>query len=233
MVTATPIQSRWYGENHRYFMSLVLQVKSLLQQRLATDGQLSSVALTPPEFPAELPPPALEKICDRLQLSAFDRNVLLLCAGAALMREFGQLCATLQGLDQPTSPTFGIALTIFTDGHWQAITPNRPLRRWHLVDVLPGAEITHSPLRIDERILHELMGVEAIDERLQGTVALLPDQDYERLPPSYQAIADRIQQTGAGSAATRRQWSSFVGQIWPLSGRSPPAVRPRRDYPYN
>lgn len=196
MVTAAPRQSRWYGENHQYLMALIMQVQTLLKQRLTTDSQATATSLIPPEFPADLPPPALTQICDRLQLSEFARNVLLLCAGAALMREFGQLCGALQGSDQPTSPTFGIALATFAGGDWQAITPNSPLRRWHLVEVLPGAEITHSPLRLDERILHELMGVEVSDERLHGTVTPLHQPAIDRLPSSYQALADRIQQTG-------------------------------------
>ena len=41
--------------------------------------------------------------------------------------------------------------------------------RWHrLVELEPGETVATSPLRIDERVLHHLTGIDYLDERLQG-----------------------------------------------------------------
>ncbi|HAJ63144.1 MAG TPA: ATPase, partial [Cyanobacteria bacterium UBA8543] len=48
--------------------------------------------------------------------------------------------------------------------------PNRPLRRWQLIEVVRGKTLTYSPLRINERILHYLMGVDGLDEAFKGII---------------------------------------------------------------
>ncbi|MEL7315303.1 MAG: ATP-binding protein, partial [Cyanobacteria bacterium J06559_3] len=197
MAVAESLKEQWYGENHRYLMGLIAQVQGLLEQRLESsveDAQPPPIQASP--FPESLPPPALARVCDRFQLSLFERNVLLLCAAAALSRNVGRLCAALHGHEQQTYPSFGIALMLFPKGYWEALTPTAPLRRWRLVELMPGSELTHSPLRIDERILHELMGVATLDERLQGTVQPLVDKGSISLPPSYQHLADQIVRLG-------------------------------------
>lgn len=187
----------WYSENYRYLMDLITQVRTVLTWRVeAQPSDPPPPPIQTPTFPAELPPPALVTLCDRFQLSSFERNVLLLCTAAALNRDVGRLIATLNGDSQQPHPSFGTALMVFADGYWGALTPAAPLRRWRLVELLPGAELTYSPLRIDERILHALMGVAVTDERLQGTVHPLTTDTPWPLPPSYQAIADQIVQLG-------------------------------------
>ena len=192
-----PFSDRWHGENYRYLMALIAQVQTLLEWRLDPQENIANQpTLQSPSFPGDLPPPALDTLCDRFQLSLFERNVLLLCTGAALMRNFGRLYAALQGHEQQTHPSFGFAMMVFADGTWATLTPDAPLRRWRLVELVAGADLIHSPLRIDERILHELMGVVAIDERLRGTVQVLDMAVSWPLPPSYQAIADQIVRLG-------------------------------------
>ena len=88
----------------------------------------------------------------------------LLCAGCELSSSFASVCATLQGEGAHTSPTFGLALATLPDPHWNALTPNAPLRRWRLIEVGMGNLLTASPLRIDERVLHYLSGVQYLDE---------------------------------------------------------------------
>ena len=63
--------------------------------------------------------------------------------------------------------TFGLALARWPTPHWSALTPVRPLRRWRLVEVDDDAGLTRGRLRIDERILHYLAGVNYLDARLQ------------------------------------------------------------------
>jgi len=46
------------------------------------------------------------------------------------------------------------------------MAPSAPLRYWRLIEVGPGASLTLSPLRLDERMLHYLTGTDARDDRL-------------------------------------------------------------------
>ena len=68
--------------------------------------------------------------------------------------------------------------------------PTRPLRYWHLVEVVSGNGLTSSALRIDERILHYLAGISCIDDRLRGLTE--PVRGAGVLPPSQRAVADQM-----------------------------------------
>jgi ATP-dependent 26S proteasome regulatory subunit len=98
----------------------------------------------------------LSTIVRRFRLSAFERDVLLLCAGVELDPRFAEL-----------RPTFGFALSVLPDAHWSAVTPRAPLRAWRLVEHT-GPSVTAGAIRIDERILHFLAGVNELDDRLRG-----------------------------------------------------------------
>ncbi|MBE7385018.1 MAG: ATP-binding protein [Leptolyngbya sp. SIO1E4] len=196
MAGTAPRSDRWQGENHRYLMAAIAQVQAALEQQLDAQAACEPQPIQPPPFPADLAPPALTTLCDRWGLSAFERTVLLLCAGATLSRTIGQLCADLHGNAQQTYPTFSLALMVFAGGTWAAFTPNAPLRRWRLIELVGDTELTYCPLRIDERILHAILGVTASDERLRGTVQPLATDIPWPLPPSYQHIADQIGRVG-------------------------------------
>ena len=124
----------------------------------------------------------LDRLARVLDLSPFERQVLVLAAAVELDGEATRLVASLQG-DEPR-PTFGLALAALPEAHWDAVGPSAPLRRWRLVELGPGTTLTSRPLRLDERVLHHLTGVPALDERLDGvlragagTVPLAPSQE--------------------------------------------------------
>lgn len=199
--TAAPPADTWYGENYRYLMALIAQMQICLEAELAAqNGQSSPIPRSAPSFPEALPPPAIDHVCTCFQLSDFERNVLLLCVSAALSRSIGKLCGALQGSEQQPHPSFALAFMLFKAGQWAALAPDAPLRRWRLIDVMAGAEITHCPLRIDERILHAVMGISTMDERLQGIQRRLSSQADWQLPPSYQAMADTLVRLGGWQA---------------------------------
>ena len=50
--------------------------------------------------------------------------------------------------------------------------------------------LTLSPLRIDERVLHYLAGLQHVDERLAGLIE--PLHETSELAPSHHALAERI-----------------------------------------
>ncbi|HYM74178.1 MAG TPA: AAA family ATPase [Stellaceae bacterium] len=120
------------------------------------------------------PPAAIERITEIFDLSPFERATLLLCAGVELDSRFADACAAAHGDPRKGYATFGLALTALPDPHWSALSRDRPLRYWRLVEMLPADPLASAPLRIDERILHFLAGVESSDERFEGLIAPLP-----------------------------------------------------------
>ncbi len=134
----------------------------------------------------------LQTLCQRLSLSPFDRDILLLCAGVELDPEIADWLAHFHQDPQQTSATFSVALRVLPDGDWAALSPSAPLRKWQLVDIGPGHQLTTSPLRINERILHYLLGSACIDEMLGPYVYSLTDQDpQDRLVASHQQLVEQ------------------------------------------
>src|SRR5215210_224520 len=149
----------WPEANQRYLLAALAEVRATLDKAPA------------PEPLEEMPaPPALEVLCERFGLSRFERSVLLLCAGPELDSGF-----------PARPPTFSLALAALPGPHWSAVSPSGPLRHWRLIEVGPGPSLTASPLRIDERVLHFLAGLDLRDERLAGTVRPL-EEALEPLP---------------------------------------------------
>jgi ATP-dependent 26S proteasome regulatory subunit len=149
---------------------------------------------------------ALEVLTQTFGLSAFERDLVALCAGVELEGQMAALCAEAQGDGRKAYPTFGLALAALPDGHWSALAPTGPLRRWQLLDVGQGGSLTSSPLTIDERVLHYLAGVYYLDERLQGLVRYVSPPAGE-LAPSHGDVALRV----------ARLWSSHgYGEGFPL-----------------
>lgn len=167
--------AEWAGLNHQYLMAAIDQVVSQLRLDEA-------IAPSPID-----PPAAIEQLCAAFGLSRFERAIVLLCAGMELHSGLAALIAE----SGSTSPTFNLVLSRLPQSHWSAVTPGSPLRHWQIVE-LGGAPIfTQSPLRINERILHFLLGDAQLDAQLNGIVALLPS-DTIALPPSQQQLVGEI-----------------------------------------
>jgi hypothetical protein len=91
----------------------------------------------------------------------------------------------VQGDSHRPFPTFSLALAVFNEPHWSALSPSAPLRRWRLIEVNAAESLTVGRIRIDERVLHYLAGVNHLDDRLNGMVEWLSIP--AELPPSYDA----------------------------------------------
>lgn len=150
------------------------------------------------------PPPALVLLARQLGLSDFERDTLLLCAAMELDTRIATLCAQAQGDANRAYPTFALALALFDDGSWDALSPFRPLRNYRLIEInQPGATpLTASPLRADERVTSYLKGLNFLDDRL--SLLLTPvrwSDQVNALAPSQltvvQAIAERWQSARA------------------------------------
>ena len=131
------------------------------------EGSLLAAALAEPPLS---PPSAIDRLSASFGLTPFERAVLLLCAGVELDGRFAEMCAAAHGDARKTYATFGLALAVLPDAHWSALSRDRPLRYWRLIEVLPGDSLSGAPLRIDERVLHLLTGVDSSEERLDGLV---------------------------------------------------------------
>ena len=187
----------WQVANQRYLMAAVTVVRRRLENHIATEAdtagaeRLTVAQQSMDSAASQLPgPSALEMVCAAFDLSPFERDVLLLCAGMELVAVFARLCADAQGEINRPYPTWSLALDVFPNNHWSALTPDAPLQYWRLIEVGNGIAFTTSPLRIDQRLLNYLVGVQHLDERLRGMVEPLPS--VGELLPSQQEIVAQV-----------------------------------------
>jgi hypothetical protein len=145
--------------------------------------------------------PALTQLGAIFGLTGFERSVLALCAGVEIDADLAQRCA-----DRGGPPTFGLALACLPGAHWSAAVPSAPLRRWRLVHLDGSGPLTARPLRIDERIIHALLGVGVIDADLDGVLHDGPLRS--ELLPVHETAANRL---GDVLAAGRRDggWATL------------------------
>ena len=117
---------------------------------------------------------AIDHLMAAFNLSSFERDVLLLCAGVEMDAAIAERCATAHGDTRRAHVSLGLALATLDDPHWSALAPVRPLRRWRLLEVDESAGLAQGRLRIDERVLHYLAGVNYLDPRLQALLRARP-----------------------------------------------------------
>jgi hypothetical protein len=182
----------WRERNQRHLVACTQQIRRGLTRALARHRGEEAKEETEGECPAEpgSSPPAIESLTQAFELSPFERQILLLCVASELDSEVGRLCASLNGDPQLRAPTFGLALAALPNPHWSALSPDGSLRHHRLVDVLPGPTLTTSPLRVEERILHYVVGIDARDASIAGLVETL--EELCELAPSHFELARRI-----------------------------------------
>lgn len=189
-------ESSWQIANRRYLRGALDLVHAHLASGAGVSGATDAAAAQREieEAAAELPAPsALDTVCASFSLSPFERDLLLMVAGPELDARFPALFAAAHGDPGRSAPTFSLALAALPEAHWSALAPEGALRRWRLIEIGQGAALVSSALRIDERVLHYLVGVDGIDERLIGIIERVRDES--QIAPSQQALAERIAQT--------------------------------------
>jgi ATPase family associated with various cellular activities (AAA)/Winged helix domain, variant len=178
--------STWQETNQQLLAHAIAELRYDIERSLGTDASLAEAPDARIAGSCAPSAPALDSLCAAFALSSFERKILLMCAGVEMDSRFAALCrSTGSG-----SASFGLALSAFADAHWSALSPSAPLRRWHLVELLPANTLCDSPLRIDERVLHFLAGVPAFDARLAAYVT--PPHVPEELVASHRSTAERI-----------------------------------------
>lgn len=143
-----PTHIDWHGANQRLLAREFRSLRVLLGD---TDpGAPDELQIVMPE------PPAIDQLASSFGLSPFERSVLLLAAGVEMD---SALAARVP------RPSFGLALAALEGAHWSALSPLSPLRAWRLVELGEGGT-AQARLRIDERVLHHLAGLNELDARL-------------------------------------------------------------------
>ncbi|MDN6873809.1 ATP-binding protein [Pseudomonas citronellolis] len=165
-----PAAPDWTAANQRLLAAEFTRLRALLG-----DGEADEAQARLDDLRAAMDEPAtIDSLARLFELSAFERDLLLLAAGVEMDARLAQLCAQASG--QPARPwaTFGLALAALPAAHWSALAPPEPLRRWRLLELDEHAGLTAGRLRIDERVLHFLGGLNYLDPRLQPLLQAVP-----------------------------------------------------------
>jgi hypothetical protein len=181
-MSAGPIDMRETHEAQPWIeanQALLVAEFARIKDRLAGNPGEDSEAARQRARGAMPAPSAVDRLCELFDLGSFERDTLLLCAGVEMDSTLAALCGEAQGHSQRQYATFGLAMAIFPDAQWSALMPARPLRRLRLLEVASaGQGLTGAPLRIDERILHFLAGLNVLDARLEALVEARPAPNW-------------------------------------------------------
>jgi len=160
-------------------------------------------------------PPALVIVSRLFKLSRFEQDLLLLCVGMELDTRIASLCARAQDDPHRSYPTFALALTVLDEAAWDVLSPERPLRRWRLIEITQHGPqpLTVAALRADERIVNYIKGLNYLDDRLSPLLFPLQVSGVgKELPESFQSNVNTIVNQ------LKRQRSNWFFPIIQLAG---------------
>jgi hypothetical protein len=141
----------WPEANQRLLAAEFARLRRCLGDGDAPEGP------SPAEAGAALPEPAaIDHLAATFGLSGFERSLLLLAAGIEMDSALATRVPRL---------SFGVALGVLDGAHWSALSPLAALRAWRLLEIEDGSP-SQARLRIDERVLHYLAGLNQLDARL-------------------------------------------------------------------
>jgi hypothetical protein len=125
-------------------------------------------------------------ISTAFDLSRFERQIILLCVVVEFDASLMSIITRLQPHLNQMYPTWYLALRLLPESSSQALSPEQPLRYWKLIEInqTQHQPLMHSTIRLDERILNAMQGVNYLDDRLtmllrpitEPTVKLAPSQ---------------------------------------------------------
>lgn len=187
--------NNWLQQNQEYLGKAL----SWLRGRLYEMAQLPDVEI--PEV-AEMPtgegmnpPPALIILSQKFGLSRFEQQVLLLCVAMELYPGMARLCAKAQDNPHQPYPTFALALSLFDEPAWDALSWEGALRYWRLIEIHQSGvqPLTSSALRAEERIVNYIKGLNTLDDRFASLLMPLETEKWDvELPPSQQVVVETI-----------------------------------------
>lgn len=204
----------WLDANQGLLTAEFARLKRLLRGEPGADGDIQASRAW------HAAPAAIDEVATRFALSPFERSVLLLAAGVEMDGELGPLCCAA-GPGQPWA-SFALALAVLPGAHWSALTPQAPLRRWRLLETSGNGALLTARLQIDERVLHYLAGINALDARLRPLLRELPPPPL--MAASQRALAEHIAAQLQGEAADA-PWPRIVLDGPDLPGKRDVAAR--------
>jgi ATP-dependent 26S proteasome regulatory subunit len=185
----------WMPNNEEYLAKLL----AWLRWRLRKFAQLPDTEIAEvtekPTAEGMNPLPALILLSQKLGLSDFEQEILLLCVAMELDPGMARLCARAFDNAHQPYPTFALALSLFDEPAWDALSWERPLRYWRLIEIhqLGVQPLTSSGLRVDERVLNYIKGLNSLGDRLVSLVMPLETEEWDvKLPPSQNAVVQTI-----------------------------------------
>lgn len=202
------IIQNWHEKNARY-LAVSLEWIRLKLSRLAAsingedntsheavkeEQAISRAIATITDLESNEPLPALVLVKRRFGLSVFEQDVLMLCTAMELDTTIPALCARAQDDAGKPFPTFALAMSLFNDPTWDAISGQRPLRYWRLIEInrMMNQPLITSPLRGDERIINFIKGLNYLDERISRVSAPFTTVGDVVLPPSQQEVVKKV-----------------------------------------
>ncbi|WP_266156964.1 ATP-binding protein [Dyella silvatica] len=183
-MTAQPRSEHWLTENQQAL------TQALADLRACVRGDADAASVAP------LSVPSLARLARLFGLSHFEASVLLLCAAQELDGSMRPSDAERQSKQAPPWPCFALALSLFNDGHWSALSASAPLRYWWLIELDATDGVVAGRLRISETVLHHLLGIVELDERLAPLTRPLPPPEI--LAPSHSEALVQLAQRWPG-----------------------------------
>lgn len=105
-------------------------------------------------------------------LGAAEQALVLLAAGPTLDGRIGPLCGALRGRPDQPWPTLSLAMRCIPGLSWAHVHSNAPARWTGLVELGPGEDPMHAPLRTPERVWAALAGQRVADPILTTVAAI-------------------------------------------------------------
>ncbi|MDN3556276.1 ATP-binding protein [Halomonas maura] len=196
-----PLDLDWTTANQQLLVAEFARLGALLGEGDPSEAR-REVEAASARMPATA---AIDTLTQLFALSGFERDVLLLTAGVEMDTRLTALCARALGQAHAPWATFGLALDTLPDPHWSAIAPVEALRRWRLIEVDDSLGLTGGRLRLDERVLHFIGGLNYLDHRLAPLL--------EAVPPA-----------GLMAEAHRTIAAEVVTRLQAQRGRLPPVI---------
>lgn len=166
-----------------------------------SDNQIQISPIIPANANPNLP---FIRFIQQFNLSDLDAFILLICLAPELDRRYERLYAYLQDDVTLRRPTLNLVMNIIGGNLeqryavWDRLKHNRPLREKMILDIVkdpskPNQASLSQQLRVDERIIHFLLGDNEPDTRLREFLTVGPFDATSTLPdkilnPIYQAI---------------------------------------------
>jgi SpoVK/Ycf46/Vps4 family AAA+-type ATPase len=172
------------------------------------EGRIDAIA---EELQQAKTPAALDVLIHLFGLSRFERDAFVLALAPELNSSFERLYAYVQDDVTRRHATPQLALTLLSGPEEEqsardCFLPEATLRRFRLLVVdesAPSAAFPNRPLRVDERMLNFVLGVNRLDERLAWLLDPVPEAPTASAD---RELADRIvrwAQSSAGSLVSR------------------------------